>query len=129
MPRHASAPDWDPEETTGNDAGSRAVRELQDPDALVMLGKLGYHVTINPYTNNGYWTSLVSQINGQMPRRSGYPSPATIQGLNMPNRIVLGTSVKAGDKFQIAIFGVNGPISFAPMNFVWFREAKIEFFR
>src|SRR5262245_18316369 len=26
-------------------------------------------------------------INGQMPRRSGYPSPATIQGLNMPNRV------------------------------------------
>ena len=41
-------------------------------------------------------------INGQMPRRSGYPSPATIQGLNMPNRVVLGTEVKAADKFQSA---------------------------
>jgi gluconolactonase len=68
-------------------------------------------------------------VNGQMPRRSGYPSPATIQGLNMPNRIVLGTSVKAGDKFQIAIFGINGPISVAPANTVWFREAKLEFYK
>src|SRR5262245_61872699 len=42
-------------------------------------------------------------INGQMPRRSGYPSPATIQGLNMPNRVVLGTEVKAGDRFQLAV--------------------------
>ncbi|HWA91781.1 MAG TPA: hypothetical protein VG889_17215 [Rhizomicrobium sp.] len=33
----------------------------------LMLGKLGYHVTINPYTNNAYWTSLVAGINGQMP--------------------------------------------------------------
>ncbi|MEI9931179.1 MAG: hypothetical protein WDM89_11710 [Rhizomicrobium sp.] len=33
----------------------------------VMLGKLGYHVTMNPYTNNSYWTSVVSQINGQVP--------------------------------------------------------------
>jgi hypothetical protein len=33
----------------------------------LMLGKLGYHVTINPYTNNSYWISLVSQINTQMP--------------------------------------------------------------
>ena len=33
----------------------------------LMLGKLGYHVTINPYTNNNYWISLVSQINSQMP--------------------------------------------------------------
>jgi gluconolactonase len=68
-------------------------------------------------------------VNGQMPRRAGYPSPAAIQGFNMPNRVVLADTVKPGDKFQIAIFGVNGPISVAPMNFVWFREAKIEFFR
>lgn len=33
----------------------------------LMLGKLGYHVTMNPYTNNAYWISLVSQINSQMP--------------------------------------------------------------
>jgi gluconolactonase len=68
-------------------------------------------------------------VDGQMPRRSGYPSPATIQGLNMPNRVVLADAVKAGDRFQIAVFGINGPISVAPMNFVWFREAKVEFFR
>ena len=43
-------------------------------------------------------------------------------------RVVLADVVKPGDKFQIAVFGVNGPISVAPMNFVWFREAKIEFF-
>ena len=68
-------------------------------------------------------------IDGQMPRRAGYPSPATIQGFNIPNHVVLAEGVKPGDKFQIAVFGVNGPISVAPMNFVWFREAKIEFFR
>ena len=68
-------------------------------------------------------------VNGQMPRRSGYPSPATIQGLNMPNRVVLAEAVKAGDRFQIAIFGINGPISVAPLNTVWFREAKMEFYR
>jgi hypothetical protein len=33
----------------------------------VMLGQLGYHVTMNPYTNNTYWTSVVSQINTQVP--------------------------------------------------------------
>jgi gluconolactonase len=68
-------------------------------------------------------------VNGQIPRRSGYPSPATIQGLNMPNRVVLSDAVKAGDKFQIAVFGINGPISVAPANTVWFREAKLEFYR
>jgi gluconolactonase len=67
-------------------------------------------------------------VNGQIARRPGYPSPATIQGFNIPNRVVLSGAAMPGDKFQIAIFGINGPISVAPLNFVWFREAKIEFF-
>jgi gluconolactonase len=68
-------------------------------------------------------------VNGQMPRAAGRPSPGTIQGFNIPNRIVLSDSVKPGDKFQVAIFGINGPISVAPLNTVWFREAKIEFYK
>ena len=67
-------------------------------------------------------------INGQMPRRSGYPSPATIQGLNMPNRVVLGTEVKAGDRFQLAVFAINGPMS-DPFGSIWFRQAMVEFYR
>jgi len=31
----------------------------------VMLGKLGYKVTMNPYTNADYWISVVSQINSK----------------------------------------------------------------
>jgi len=68
-------------------------------------------------------------INGQMPRRSGYPSPATVQGLNMPNRVVLAETVKAGDKFEVAVFGINGPISVAPANFIFFRQASIELYK
>jgi hypothetical protein len=68
-------------------------------------------------------------VNGVMPRAAGRPSPATIQGFNMPNRVVLSEAVKPGDKFQIAILGINGPISLAPPNPVFFREAKIEFFK
>ncbi len=68
-------------------------------------------------------------VNGQMPRAAGRPSPATIQGFNMPNRVVLSEAVTPGDKFQIAILGINGPISLAPPNPVFFREAKIELFR
>ena len=68
-------------------------------------------------------------INGQMPRRAGITSPATIQGFNIPNRVVLADSVKAGDTFQVAIFGINGPISVAPAYFLFFRQASIEFYR
>ncbi|SRR5712691_13278090 len=68
-------------------------------------------------------------VNGQLPRAIGRPSPATIQGFNMPNRVMLSESVKPGDRFQIAILGINGPISLAPPNPVFFREAKVELFK
>jgi hypothetical protein len=68
-------------------------------------------------------------VNGEMPRAAGRPSPGAIQGFNMPHRLVLGNPVTPGDQFEIAVFAINGPISAAPANFLWFREAKIEFFR
>jgi gluconolactonase len=68
-------------------------------------------------------------VNGELPRAAGRTSPGTIQGFNMPHRLVLANPVTPGDKFEIAVFAINGPISAAPANFLWFREAKIEFFR
>jgi gluconolactonase len=88
-----------------------------DPSGAVAV----FRVTVDDYAE--VW------VNGAIPGRSGYPSPATIQGHNMPNRVVLGTSVKAGDKFQIAVFGINGPISMAPANAVFVREATLELFK
>ena len=41
----------------------------------VMLGKLGYNVTMNPYTNSSYWTSVVSAINT---KRAG-----TVDGIHL----------------------------------------------
>jgi len=69
-------------------------------------------------------------INGAMPRTPGRPSPGAIQGFNMPNRVVLADgAVSAGERFEIAVFAINGPISAAPGNFLFVREAKVEFFR
>jgi hypothetical protein len=67
-------------------------------------------------------------IDGVLPRAAGRPSPAAIQGFNMPNRLVLRDSVSPGDRFEIAVFAINGPISAAPANFLWFREARVEFY-
>jgi hypothetical protein len=69
-------------------------------------------------------------VNGELPRAAGRPSPACIQGFNMPHRLVLGDNiVQPGDKFEVAVFAINGPISAGPANFLWFREAKVEFYR
>ncbi len=69
-------------------------------------------------------------VNGGMPRAAGRPSPGCIQGFNMPNRMVLGDNiVRPGRHCEVAVFAINGPISAAPANFLWFREAKLEFYR
>ena len=68
-------------------------------------------------------------INGQLPRAVGRPSPATIQGFNMPNRVMLSESLKPGDKFQIAILAINGSLSSPPANAVFFRGAEVDFYK
>jgi len=69
-------------------------------------------------------------VNGELPRAAGRPSPSCIQGFNMPNRLVLGDNiVRPGERFEVAVFAINGPLSAGPANFLWFREAKVEFYR
>ena len=36
--------------------------------------------------------------------------------------------LRAGERFQFAVFGFSGPLSGARPNIVWFREAKVEFY-
>jgi gluconolactonase len=40
---------------------------------------------------------------------------------------VLGRGVRPGQQFQIAILGMNGPVSDAPGNFIWVRSATLDF--
>ena len=46
---------------------------------------------------------------------------------NAENRLVVGREVKPGQKIQLAIFGINGPISNPPTNYIYMRYAKLEF--
>ncbi len=41
-----------------------------------------------------------------------------VAGWNAPNRLVVGRDVKPGQKIQLAIFGINGPLSNPPTNFI-----------
>ena len=66
-------------------------------------------------------------VNGELPRSAGRPSPGAIQGFNMPNRILLSEEAAPGEEIDIAVFGINGPISLPPLNTVWFRHARLEF--
>ncbi|MGH7908779.1 MAG: SMP-30/gluconolactonase/LRE family protein, partial [Thermodesulfobacteriota bacterium] len=54
---------------------------------------------------------------------------SVVAGWNASNRIVVGRDVKPGQKIQLAIFGINGPISNPPTNFIWMRYARLDFYK
>ena len=43
--------------------------------------------------------------------------------------MVLTTDARPGQRFQLAIFGINGPVSSPPVNFIWIRSATLDFYR
>jgi gluconolactonase len=66
-------------------------------------------------------------VDGELPRHVGQPGGSVIAGWNVPNRLVIGRSVRPGQVIQLAIFGVNGPLSNPPTNFIWVRDARLRF--
>ena len=41
----------------------------------------------------------------------------------------MARDVKPGRKIQLAVFGINGPLSSPPTNFIWMRLARLEFYK
>lgn len=68
-------------------------------------------------------------VDGEISRYLGQQGGSVVAGWNAPNRLVIGRNVKPGQKIQLAVFGINGPISNPPTNFIWVREAKLEFYK
>jgi gluconolactonase len=68
-------------------------------------------------------------VDGQLPRTLGQSGGQLIAGFNAPNRIVLTNNAQPGQRFQIAVFAANGPLSDPPPNFIWVRSASIDFYK
>ncbi len=68
-------------------------------------------------------------VDGEITRYLGQIGGSVVAGWNAPNRLIIGRNVRPGQKIQLAIFGINGPISSSPTNFIFIREAKIEFYK
>jgi len=66
-------------------------------------------------------------VNGQLPRDFAQSGGSVVAGFNAPNRVLLTSNAVPGQQIQVAIFGINGPISDAPGNFIFLRSAKLEF--
>lgn len=68
-------------------------------------------------------------VNGEIARHLGQQGGSVVGGWNAPNRLVIGRDLRPGQQIQLAVFGINGPISNPPTNYIWVREAKLEFYR
>jgi gluconolactonase len=68
-------------------------------------------------------------LDGKLPAVLGQTGGQLIKGFNAPNRVVLTRNARPGQQIQLAIFGINGPVSNPPGNFIWVRSATLDFYR
>jgi gluconolactonase len=67
-------------------------------------------------------------VEGELTRAVGQSGGSVVSGFNAPNRLVIDHNVRPGQEIHLAVFGINGPLSNPPTNFIWVREAKLEFY-
>ncbi len=68
-------------------------------------------------------------VDGELARGLGQRGGSIVGGWNAANRLIVGRNVQPGQQIQLAVFGINGPISNPPTNFIWVRFAKLEFYK
>jgi gluconolactonase len=67
-------------------------------------------------------------VDGRLPLALGLAGGQVVAGFNAPNRVVLTRDARPGQRFQIAVFGINGPVSASPRNYIWMRTATLDFY-
>jgi gluconolactonase len=67
-------------------------------------------------------------VDGRLPAALGDDGGQVVAGFNAPNRVVLTRDARPGQTFSIAVFGINGPISASPRNYIWLRSATLDVF-
>jgi gluconolactonase len=67
-------------------------------------------------------------VNGELPLALGDVGGPVAAGFNALNRVVLTRDARVGQRLTIAVFGINGPISAAPANYIWMRSATLDFY-
>ncbi len=80
---------------------------------------VGFEVVVDDYAE--VW------VDGRLAPILGQTGGAVVSGFNAPNRVIVARDVKPGQQIHIAVFGMNGPISASPSNFIWIKSATLDF--
>jgi gluconolactonase len=68
-------------------------------------------------------------VNGKLGNVLGQQGGSVVAGWNAPNRVILTRDAQPGQKFQIAVLGINGPISVHSDTYIWVRSATVDFYK
>ena len=68
-------------------------------------------------------------VNGKLGNVLGQQGGSVVAGWNAPNRVLLTRDAQPGQKFEIAVLGINGPISVHSDTYIWVRSATVDFYK
>ncbi|MGH2553326.1 MAG: hypothetical protein ACRDEB_06390, partial [Chitinophagaceae bacterium] len=99
--------------------------ELTIPATIGKLNTTGatavFEITVDDYSE--IW------VNGKQMQGFGQTGNGVIAGYNTRNRVILTDIAKPGEKFSIAILGINGTVGKLPDNYIWVRNAVVDFYK
>ena len=99
--------------------------ELSIPATIGKLNTQGttavFEIVVDDYSE--IW------VNGKQMVGFGQSGNGSISGYNTRNRVILSDNAKANDKFVIYVLGINGPVGKLPDNYIWVRNAVIDFYK
>ena len=99
--------------------------EITIPETIGKINTKGstavFEITVDDYSE--VW------VNGKQMQGFGQTGNGVIAGYNTRNRVILSDNAKAGDTFSIAILGINGTVGKLPDNYIWIRNAVIDFYK
>ena len=83
---------------------------------------VAFEVTIDDYAE--IW------VDGKLPRAVGQSGGSVVKGFNTANRLIVARNVVPGQHIELAVFGINGPLSAAPDNYIFMRSSpRLDFFK
>jgi gluconolactonase len=95
-----------------------------------MIGKLNtngttavFEIVMDDYSE--IWVNGKQKVE----RHYGLVGEGAISGYNARNRVILTNNAKPGEKFSIAILGINGTLGMIPDNYIWVRNAVVDFYK
>ncbi len=99
--------------------------ELTIPATIGKLNTTGttavFEIVVDDYSE--IW------VNGKQMQGFGHSGNGVISGFNSRNRVILTDNAKPGEKFSIAILGINGTVGKLPDNYIWIRNAVVDFYK